>query len=215
MRVVDVTPGNRDLLPPVCRGCLWWQTAPDRGGALRKRRAAVPADAAADASGLRAAWEQQVSDAAGCFGKALVDGDSVLGWLQAAPAPLVAQAQHLPAGPPSPDSWLITCVYLYDEQYLQGFQRLLNDLQADLKRRDVVAIEAFALCATIFADRFRAYVRELNLFNHETLEGEGFRPVRLVGDVARCRLELASLVAEPRLARAHERLEDLAAAQPV
>jgi hypothetical protein len=106
-------------------------------------------------------------------------------------------------------------MYLYDEEYLQGFQRLLNELQADLKRREIVALEAFALCATLPADRFRGYLREVNLFNHETLEGSGFRPVRLVGDVVRYRLELAGLVAEPRLSRLRESLESLTAAQPV
>ena len=216
MRVVDVTPAAREVLPPVCRACAWWQTAAARRpAATGGRRAAghTTGDAlpANDPASVRAAWERQV----GTFGKALVDHEAVLGWMQAAPAPLVPRTRSLPAGPASADAWLITCMYLYDEEYLQGFQRLLNELQADLKRREAVALEAFALCATLPADRFRGYLREANLFNHETLEGSGFRPVRLVGDVVRYRLELAGLVAEPRLARVRERLENLAAAQPV
>ena len=220
MRVVDVTPGTREVLPPVCRACSWWQApAARRGaGALGQQRRAQHASTGSTAPGdgaRRTDWEQRVTDAAGAFGKALVDDDAVLGWMQAAPAPLVPHAEGLPAGPPSADAWLVTCAYLYDEEYLQGFQRLLNELQADLKRRQVEALEAFALCATLPADRFRGYLREINLFNHETLEGGGFRPVRLVGDVVLYRLELASLIAEPRLARVKERLENLTAAQPV
>jgi hypothetical protein len=220
MRVVDVTLAAREVLPPVCRTCAWWQTgAARRAAAAVGRRAAGqgPGDVPSpdDPASLRADWERRVTDAAGTFGKALVDDEAVLGWMQAAPAPLVPRAKSLPAGPPSADAWLITCVYLYDEEYLQGFQRLINELQADLKRREVAALEAFALCATLPADRFRGYLREINLFNHETLEGSGFRPVRLVGDVVRYRLELAGLVAEPRLARVKESLESLTAAQPV
>jgi len=220
MRVVDVTPATREVLPPVCRTCFWWQSPASRrvAGAMGRRRAAPQSPASGlspEIASLRADWEQRVTDAADDFGKALVDDDAVLGWMQAAPAPLVPRAEGLPAGPPSADAWLVTCTYLYDEEYLQGFQRLLNELQADLKRREVVALEAFALCATLPVDRFRGYLREVNLFNHETLEGGGFRPVRLVGDVVLYRLELAGLVAEPRLARAKERLENLTAAQPI
>jgi len=220
MRVVDVTPAAREVLPPACRTCAWWQTP----GTRRPARAVAPhtaeqyADDALspnDPATVRTAWERQVTDAADTFGKALVDDEAVLGWMQAAPAPLVPRTRSLPAGPASADAWLITCMYLYDEEYLQGFQRLLNELQADLKRREIVALEAFALCATLPADRFRGYLREVNLFNHETLEGSGFRPVRLVGDVVRYRLELAGLVAEPRLSRLRESLESLTAAQPV
>ena len=217
MRVVDVTPASREVLPPVCRSCAWWQTPVTRraAGAAGRRTGQVGDGPAPDPASVRAEWEGRVTDAADTFGKALVDDEAVLGWMQAAPAPLVPRAKGLPAGPPSADAWLITCVYLYDEEYLQGFQRLLNELQADLKRREVVALEAFALCATLPEDRFRGYVREVNLFNHETLEGSGFRPVRLVGDVVRYRLELARLIAEPRLARVKESLEGLTAVQPV
>jgi hypothetical protein len=220
MRVVDVTPGAREVLPPVCRMCTWWQApaAPRSAVAMGSRaapRGAADIPSPGDPAALRADWERQVTGVAGSFGKALVDDDAVLGWVQAAPSLLVPRAKGLPAGPPSADAWLLTCAYLYDEDYLQGFQRLLNGLLTDLKRRDVVALEAFALCATLPADRFRGYVREANLFNHETLEGGGFRPVRLVGDVVRYRLELAGLVAEPRLARVKERLKSSTAAQPV
>ena len=84
----------------------------------------------------------------------------------------------------------------------------------DLKARDVDALEAFALSPTRLEDRFRGYLRERNLFNHETLEGAGFRPVKLAGDVVRYRLDLAALVAVPRHARLLEAWDTIAA-QPI
>jgi hypothetical protein len=217
MNVVDVTAGAVDLLPPVCRECSWWQSDRPSRRTPGWRVAAPTAGALApqrDAA-LRATWEQRVTREARLFGKALVDQMAVVGWLQAAPARFVPRASGLPAGPPSTDAWLITCAYFYDQEYLHGFQRLLNELQADLKQREVVAVEAFAVCGTALVDRFRGYLRELNLFNYETLEGSGFRPVRLAGEVALYRLELAGLVAEPRLARVAAHAETFTAAQPV
>jgi len=184
-------------MAPVCRRCTWWQS-PDAGD---------PA--------LRPGWERAVEEEAGFFGRALVDGDDVIGWLQAAPAQLVPRAPALPAGPPSPDAWLLLCAYFYDEEYLAGFQRLLLDVEAALKLRDVPALEAFALRRTDPADRFRGYLRAANLFNAEVLEGGGFRAVARCGDVARYRVELSNVVAVPRDSRVRERLETPAAAQPV
>lgn len=215
MRVVDLTPGTRALLAPVCAGCAWWQTPGPPAGRPQRRRPPEPPGAREAAwPHIREQWERDVSHTVGLFGKVLTDGDSVLGWLHAAPAPLVPRAAGLAAGPPSRDAWLLACAYLYDEDYLHGFQRLLLELMGDLKARNVEALEAFALCPTCLDDRFRGYLRERNLFNHETLEGNGFRPVRLVGNVARYRLELSTLVAVPRHARLLEAWERMAA-QPI
>jgi hypothetical protein len=214
VKVVDVTPSSRELIAPACRACAWWQHTP--GSARRDRGEDAQDVRALEADRrVRADWERRVDRAVGLFGKALVDEDAVLGWMQAAPSPLVPRARSLPAGPPSPDAWLIMCTYFYDEEYLGGFQRLLHELLADLKRREATALEAFALCETSLDDRFRSYLRESNLFNHEMLEGSGFRPVRLFGEVGRYRLDLATLIAEPRRVRVLERIEHYTAAQPV
>lgn len=181
----------------VCRDCTWWQ-APQGAGPDTRR-----------------AWERAVEHEAGLFGRALVDGDDVIGWLQAAPAQLVPRASALPAGPPSPNAWLLLCAYFYDEEYLAGFQRLLLDIEAALKLRDVPALEAFAQRRTDPADRFRGYLRDANLFNAEVLEGGGFRAVARCGDVARHRVELSNVVAVPRDSRVRERVKAPAAAQPV
>ena len=202
MRAIDLNGATRDVLAPVCRTCAWWQHG-------------RPAEDQPAAPSPRLAWEYAVEAEAGFFGRALLDGDNVLGWMHTAPAHLVSSSHSLPAGPPAADAFLLMCAYFYDEQYLTGFQRLLQETQAALKHRRVAALEAFAATRSPVEERFRGYLRETNLFNPEVLEGNGFRPVRRVGDVSRYRLELATLVATSRRSRAWEELEPGAAAQPV
>lgn len=200
MRALDLNAATRDLLAPVCRTCTWWQ------GELNGTADEDP----------RALWERTVESEAGMFGRALIDGEAVLGWMQVAPARLVPRARHLPAGPPSPDAWLLTCAYFYDEEYLGGFQHLLLEIEASLKHRRVAALEAFAVRRAPAGAPFTGYLRRLNLFHPEVLEGGGFRPVRSCGDVARYRLDLATVVAAPRRSRALEEVERSgAAALPV
>jgi hypothetical protein len=199
MRGCDLTAGSRDLLPAACRGCTWWQSTSERAAGAHDRPT----------------WERAVQSEAGCFGRALVDEGAVLGVIHVAPGHLVPRARDLPAGPISVDASLLTCAYFYDEEYLAGFQQLLLEVQAALKSRHVEALEAFALLRVPAADRFRAYVRERNLFNHETIEGGGFRLLRRCGGVGLYRLELETLVVVPRWSRLLERLEQPAAAQPV
>jgi hypothetical protein len=199
VRAVDLTETTRDLLAPVCRECVWWQS--------------LPGDE--DRAGLRSAWESAVQAEAGFFGRALVDDSAVIGWMHAAASHLVPRVRCLPAGPPSADAYVLTCSYFYDEDYLRGFQFLLQELEAALKHRRVRALEAFGLRRTRPGDPFRGYVRELNLFHPEVLEGSGFRRVQVKGEVARFRLELATLVETPRYSVAREHIEAGAAAQPV
>jgi hypothetical protein len=199
LRAVDVHVASREILAPVCRDCAWWQTARGR-------------ESAAD---LRAVWERQVEDETGFFARALLDGDDVIGWMHVAPALLVPRALHLPSGPPSNDAYLLTCAYFYDEEFLIGFQHLLQEIEYALKARDVPALEAFALHAVDPDDRFRGYLREFNLFNPQVLEGNGFRRVRVSRGVDRLRLDLATLISVPRAQRAHEAVQPAPATQPV
>ena len=187
MNCVDLNAASRDLLPPGCAACTWWQ----------QEGAGTAQDTA------RRAWEAEVEAEAGMFGRALLDGGAVVGWMQAAPAALVRRG--LPTGPPSPDSWLLACAFFYDEQFLPGFQMLLQDVVAALKLRRVVALEAYALRDPSPDDRFTGHLRELNLFNAHVLEGCGFARLRTAGHVGRYRLELETLVAAPRRSRAAEK----------
>jgi hypothetical protein len=196
---VDLNAASRDLLPPDCAACTWWQPP-----------AAAVAAAATAAS--RPAWEATVEGEAGLFGRALLDGGAVLGWMQTAPATLVRRG--LPTGPPSADSYLLACAFFYDEQFLPGFQMLLQDVVAAVKLRHVVALEAYALRDPSPDDRFTGYLRELNLFNGHVLEGCGFSRLRTAGHVGRYRLELKTLIAAPRRSRAAEKAKAAPATIP-
>ena len=200
-RALDLMTSTRDALAPICRDCTWWQTR--------------PGETAPD--GRREAWESACEAEAGFFGRALLEGDAVIGWMHVAPSRLVPRARCLPAGPPSSDAYLLTCSYFYDEEYLRGFQFLLQEIEASLKHRRIAALEAFGLRRLRLSDPFTGYIRELNLFHPEVLEGGGFRVVQVKGDVARYRLDLATLVEAPRHSRAWESVEAApgAAAQPV
>jgi hypothetical protein len=193
---VDLNAASRDLLPPNCAQCTWWQ--PVAGGAAQ--------------AASRPTWEASVEAEAGMFGRALLDAGDVLGWMQAAPAALVRR--DLPTGPPSADSYLLACAFFYDEQFLPGFQALLQDVVAALKLRRVVALEAYALRHPSPDDRFTGYLRELNLFNAHVLEGCGFSRLRAMGHVGRYRLELETLVAAARLSRAADQTKAAAATIP-
>ena len=199
MRAIDLSSGTRDLLAPVCSGCTWWQTLPGDAGGVQ----------------TRLDWEHEADGEAGFFGRALLEDDAVGGWMHAAAARLVRRAHALPAGPPSPDAYVLTCSYFYDEDYLRGFQFLLQELEASLKHRRVAALEAFGLRRKGQVDPFRGYIRELNLFHPEVLEGSGFRQIQVKGEVARYRLDLSTLVASARRSVAWEEVEAGAAAQPV
>ncbi len=185
MNCVDLSATSRELLPPGCESCTWWQPQP---GAPQAQS--------------RADWEAAVEAEAGMFGRALLDGPDVLGWMQVVPAALVRGG--LPTGAPSPDSYLLACAFFYDEAFLPGFQMLLQDVVAAVKLRRVVALEAYGLRHTSPDQRFVGYLHELNLFNAHVLEGSGFSRLRTSGRVGRYRLELETLVAAPRRSRAIE-----------
>ncbi len=182
MRSVDLTAADGGLLAPCCAGCAWWLTAPG---------------AVAD-PGLRRRWEQKTEAEFGCFGRVLVEGDAVIGWMQVAPSHLIARARHLPAGPPSPDACLLTCAYFRDEGHLHGFRLLLQEVEAALRHRRVPALEAFGIDRAPAGASSRGYLRRLNLFNPDVLEGAGFQRVQRKGPVVRFRLDLATLVETPR-----------------
>jgi len=199
VRAIDLTGASSDLLASCCSTCVWWLARPG-------------ADSAPD---LRAEWQREAEAEAGFFGRALVDGDAVIGWMHVAASRLTPRARVLPGGPPSPDAYVLTCAYFYDEEYLHGFRFLLMEIEAALKHRKIAALEAFGLRHTLGDDAFRGYYRELNLFNPDVLEGGGFRRVQEKGEVARYRLDLTALIEAPRHSVEWEHVAAPAGTQPV
>ena len=199
MRAIDLTAASSDLLASCCASCVWWLTRPG-----------IEAG-----PGLRGEWQRETEAEAGFFGRALVDGDAVIGWMHVAHSRLIPRGRSLPAGPPSPDAYLLTCSYFYDEEFLHGFRFLLQEIEAALKHRKVAALEAFGLRHARGDDAFRGYFRELNLFNPDVLEGGGFQRVQEKGEVTRFRLDLAALVEAPRRSMAWEHVQAPAGTQPV
>src|SRR5674476_1195650 len=68
VRAIDLSASTCDLLAPACQGCVWWQTLP----------------ASTPAPDLRQAWEQEPEAEAGFFGRALLEGGAVVGWMHTA-----------------------------------------------------------------------------------------------------------------------------------
>jgi hypothetical protein len=203
MRIIDLDATSRELMAPVCRACGWWQTTPP---------APVLEQSDADES-IRLDWESAVESQVGMFGRLLLESGSPVGWMQAAPGRLVPRTRGLPAGSTPPDAFLLTCAYFYDDEYLSGFQTLLHDLVSALKRRDVLALEAYALRDLRPGDRSRGYLSDVNLFNAGVMKGSGFHRVAGSGNVGRYRIDLATLVDAPRHSLAEQRVT-LPAAQP-
>jgi hypothetical protein len=199
VRAIDLTLASSDLLAPCCATCTWWLTRPGCEAG----------------PGLRGDWQREAETEAGFFGRALLDGDAVIGWMHVAASRLTPRARALPAGPPSPDAYLLTCAYFYDEEFLHGFRLLLQEIEAALKHRKIAALEAFGLRHPRGDDAFRGYLRELNLFNPDVLEGGGFKRVQEKGEVTRFRLDLAALIEAPRHSAAWEQVKAPAGTQPV
>ena len=94
-RVSGLTGATLEHAPAVCGTCVWWQS--------RERRARR----------RRSAGSRRSRTSSGRWGALYHDDDGrLLGSMQYGPAQLFPRAAELPAGPPSDDSVLVTCVYL-------------------------------------------------------------------------------------------------------
>src|SRR5688572_13239724 len=93
-RVIGLTSRTLEWAPSVCQTCVWWQSRAGRE---------TPKDR----------WTDRAEDEWGAWGALYRDDDeTLLGSIQCGPAHLFPRATELPAGPPSEDAILVTCVYL-------------------------------------------------------------------------------------------------------
>ena len=149
----------------------------------------------------------------GSWGRVLWADQQFQGLIQYGPATHFARSRFLPAGPPSGDAALVTCMWVDDEDPVGIAERLVLEALADLKSRGAVAVEAFAVILEE-EDRQPQHAGHRTLQDAELLERLGFSVVRAEGAVALMRLELGGLqpAASP-LDRAIERLRELASIQ--
>lgn len=195
-RLIPLTSATRAGLPAPCVSCVFWQH--DRAITDERRKET---------------WTDAFERRHGAFGRTLHDADGAFrGMVQYGPASAFPRALSLPAGPPSRDAALITCMYLCGDDQEGACERLLLEALADLKARDTAAVEAFALN---YPDEVPAAERiggHHTLFDRELLEGLGFHPVRREGQVTLMRIRLGGLQAAPGLLE--RALRALRAAEP-
>jgi hypothetical protein len=181
-QITSVTAATRATLPAPCISCVFWQH-----------------DRLVTDERQKAAWAETFGRRHGAFGRVLHDGPAFRGMVQFGPADAFPRALALPAGPPSRDAALITCTFLEGEDAEGSCERLLLEALADLKAREMVAVEAFALTYADDVPGAERFLGHHTLFDRAFLEGLGFLPVRSRGDVALMRIDLGGLVRGPGL----------------
>jgi hypothetical protein len=114
--------------------------------------------------------------------------------IQYGPAELFPRGRRVPAGPPSGDAALITCVYLAGDDPAGTYERLALECLAHLKSRGTAAVEAFARRTPEDAGP-EALRGHHTLLDRDLLERLGFSVRRERGTVALMRLRLGGLEA--------------------
>ena len=184
IRITPLTAATRrEMLPPPCISCTFWQH--DRIVSDERRKGA---------------WAEAAERRGGGFGRVMTEGPTFRGMIQYGPGELFPRALALPAGPPGRDAALMTCTFLEAEDPEGACERLLLEALADLKARGVPAAEAFALsypAETPTADRFLGHH---TLFDRRFLERFGFTRSRSRAQVSLMRIELRGLARSPGVA---------------
>src|SRR5438093_8678464 len=125
-RVSGLTGATLETAPTVCHECVWWQSRPGRS--VNKPR-----------------WIEKAEEEWGAWGTVYYDENgALLGSMQYGPAELFPRAADLPAGPPSPDSVLVTCAYLVDRASPWVLQSLFLAAIGDARDKGAKGLEAFA-----------------------------------------------------------------------
>ena len=173
-KLEPVTRATISRAPGVCVDCVFRQARGDR--TVDKDR-----------------WAERIEDDWGAWGTHYFDGERLLGFMQFGPAEHFPRGRELPAGPPSPDAVLVTCVYLVDITAPWVLQSLFLSAIGEARDRGVKAIEAFGYRypeGTSAHDRFFVH---RSIFPADFLADFGFYPVRAEGRVELARLELGGL----------------------
>ena len=175
-RVTGLTQATLERAPGVCHSCVWWQSR--AGRETPKSR-----------------WMERAEDDWGAWGALYRDDDGrLLGSIQYGPSQLFPRAAELPAGPPSEDAVLVTCVYLVSTATPWVEQSLFLAAIGEARDKGAKALEAFAYRYPEGESTYERFVVHRTVFPRDFLADFGFRSVRAQGRVELVRLELGGLV---------------------
>ena len=198
--VAGLTGATLRSAPGVCQGCVWWQSRSGRD--VSKER-----------------WIARAEDEWGAWGTIYYDDERqrALGSIQYGPAELFPRAAELPAGPPSEDAVLVTCLYLVDPGSPWVMQSLFLAAIGDAREKGARALETFSYRYPEGESSYERFLVHRTIFPRDFLADFGFVGVRAAGRVELARLELGGLqpVAEPRRARLVRRAKEALAPAPV
>jgi hypothetical protein len=198
-RLTPVTRASLEGAPPVCVGCVFWQSR--RGRPVAKER-----------------WAERMEDDWGAWGTLYhAEGDRLLGFVQYGPSAQFPRAAELPAGPPSPDTVLVTCAYLVDRSTPWVLQSLFLAAIGEARDRGVKAIETFGYRYPEGETSYERFLVHRTVFPSDFLADFGFRALRWEGDVCLARLELGGLqpVEDGLTTRAWRKLKEALVPAPV
>jgi hypothetical protein len=174
-RLHPVTAASIAHAPPPCVGCVFWQSRGQKVVGKGK-------------------WAEKVEDDWGAWGTLYFgDEDRVLGFIQYGPAGAFPRAWELPAGPPSDDAVLITCVYLVDPNSPWVMQSLFLAAMGEARDRGVKALETFGYHYPEGTSAYERFLVHRTIFPSDFLADFGFYPLRWDGEVALARLEVGGL----------------------
>ena len=175
-KITGLTGATLPTAPPVCHGCVWWQS--QSGASVDKSR-----------------WIAKAEEDWGAWGTVYYDDDGrVLGSMQYGPAELFPRAARLPAGPPSDDAVLVTCAYLVDPSTPWVMQSLFLAAIGEARDRGARALETFAYRYPEGESMEERFLVHRTIFPRDFLADLGFTTVRAAGRVELARLELGGLV---------------------
>ena len=137
--------------------------------------------------------------------------------MQYGPSPLFPRAAELPAGPPSEDAALVTCVYLVDPTSPWVMQSLFLAAIGEARDKGAKALETFGFRYPEGESAYERFLVHRTVFPRDFLSDFGFLTVRAAGRVELCRLELSGLqpVAEGRRTKVLRQVKEAFMPAPV
>ncbi len=175
-RVEGLTGATIEHAPAVCHKCVFWQSR----GARRPSKER---------------WIEKAEEEWGAWGALYHDDDGrLLGSIQYGPAGLFPRGAALPAGPPSDDAVLVTCVYLVSAASPWVEQSLFLAAIGEARDKGAKALETFAFRYPEGESTYKRFLVHRTVFPRDFLADLGFTTVRTEGRVELARLEFGGLL---------------------